>query len=490
MDELPNPITRSEQYLAKIAGAEPTLPTPITREERYLAKIAGEDVDIPPAPITRTEQYLAAIVEGGGGVEVESLSATENGTYTAEEGKAYSPVNVNVPNSYAAGDEGKVVSNGALVAQTSDSVTENGTVDTTLINSLEVNVPQGGGEEAPEKDVNFIDYDGTILYSYTAIEFAALTELPALVSHDGMAAATAWNWTLADAKAYVAKYGSLWIGQEYERLEIDIELLDTAKSPYLTFGVNGRAVIYWGDGTSDTITGTNHSVQQHTQHNYSAGGKYTISVVPDTEATQITLSPSSSLLLGAYDGQATNNVKYASCIKTVRVGSKYNVSSDAFKYCTQLKSITVPHTVIYFDSATAQYCYSLERISFPKETTYFGQDALSNCTSLQDVSMPVLSYGNYTGNNSLQNCCNLKRIVLPENLTAISNYTFSGCYGLKEIVSLATTPPTIRTSALNIGSSAGLTIYVPYSADHSVLNAYKAASGWSTFADAMVELPE
>ena len=149
MDELPNPITRSEQYLAKIAGAEPTLPTPITREERYLAKIAGENVDIPPAPITRTEQYLAAIVEGGGGggVEVESLSVTQNKTYTAPEGKAYSPVVVNVPNSYAAGDEGKVVSNGALVAQTSDSVTENGTVDTTLINSLTVNVAASGGAE-------------------------------------------------------------------------------------------------------------------------------------------------------------------------------------------------------------------------------------------------------------------------------------------------------------------------------------------------------
>ena len=50
-----------------------------------------------------------------------------------------------VPNAYAAGDEGKVVSNGALVSQSSGSTTENGTVDTTLINSLTVNVSGGGG---------------------------------------------------------------------------------------------------------------------------------------------------------------------------------------------------------------------------------------------------------------------------------------------------------------------------------------------------------
>lgn len=34
---------------------------------------------------------------GGGDITVEALSVTENGTYTASSGKAYSPVTVNVP---------------------------------------------------------------------------------------------------------------------------------------------------------------------------------------------------------------------------------------------------------------------------------------------------------------------------------------------------------------------------------------------------------
>lgn len=57
----------------------------------------------------------------------------------------YQYADVAVPNSYSASDEGKVVSNGALVAQTSDTVTTNDTYDTTLINSLTVNVSGGGG---------------------------------------------------------------------------------------------------------------------------------------------------------------------------------------------------------------------------------------------------------------------------------------------------------------------------------------------------------
>lgn len=65
-----------------------------------------------------------------------------NGTYNASNDNAdgYSSVTVNVSNTYTSTDEGKVVSSGVLVAQSSDTVTANGTVDTTLINSLTVDV--------------------------------------------------------------------------------------------------------------------------------------------------------------------------------------------------------------------------------------------------------------------------------------------------------------------------------------------------------------
>ena len=138
-----DPITRQEMFLSAATGESVELPKPITRKEMYLAKAAGEDVET-PAPVTREEIFLEAVAErgSGGDITVESLSVTENGEYTAPSGKAYSPVTVNVPNSYAAGDEGKVVSNGALVAQTAHAqVTQNGIVDTTLNNSVEVAVP-------------------------------------------------------------------------------------------------------------------------------------------------------------------------------------------------------------------------------------------------------------------------------------------------------------------------------------------------------------
>jgi len=67
----------------------------------------------------------------------------------------------------------------------------------------------GGGSSGI--DVMFYDYDGSVVTGYSAADFANLTELPANPTHEGLTA-QGWNWTLADAKTYVAKYGKLNIG--------------------------------------------------------------------------------------------------------------------------------------------------------------------------------------------------------------------------------------------------------------------------------------
>lgn len=90
---------------------------------------------------------------GGGDAVLINKSINANGTYNASSDNAdgYKKVTVSVSNSYAASDEGKVVSNGALVAQTAHAeVNANGTIDTTLNNSVVVNVPTGGGGGGPE----------------------------------------------------------------------------------------------------------------------------------------------------------------------------------------------------------------------------------------------------------------------------------------------------------------------------------------------------
>lgn len=86
---------------------------------------------------------IVDVTSGGGGATLITKNISANGTYNASSDSAdgYSQVNVAVPNTYTAGDEGKVVSSGALVSQSSITKNANGTYDTTLNNEVVINVP-------------------------------------------------------------------------------------------------------------------------------------------------------------------------------------------------------------------------------------------------------------------------------------------------------------------------------------------------------------
>ncbi len=104
--------------------------------------IEGKGVTVPSA--TKLDGYadlVDAISQGGGTLGTKTI--TSNGTYNASSDgyDGYSTVTANVPNSYSASDEGKVVSNGALVGQTTGFITENGTYTTTTNNEVIANVP-------------------------------------------------------------------------------------------------------------------------------------------------------------------------------------------------------------------------------------------------------------------------------------------------------------------------------------------------------------
>ena len=139
---------------------------------------------------------------GGGEITLETLNVDANATYNAPSGKAYKKVNVNVPNSYVAGDEGKVVSGGALVAQTAHAdvtpTTSDQTIDTTSNNSIKVkgdadlvagNIKKdveifgvtgtyeggGGGSSLPAdyQEVEYLEFYGAQYIAETGINLAA-----------------------------------------------------------------------------------------------------------------------------------------------------------------------------------------------------------------------------------------------------------------------------------------------------------------------------
>ena len=122
---------------------------------------------------------------GGSSPSLGTKTITANGTYNASSDNldGYSQVTASVPNTYSAGDEGKVVSNGALVSQSSATYTQNNTYDTTLINSVTVNV-SGGSPNLQSKTNISITSNGSFSFTPDA-GYDGLSEVSGTVNVSG-----------------------------------------------------------------------------------------------------------------------------------------------------------------------------------------------------------------------------------------------------------------------------------------------------------------
>ena len=285
---------------------------------------------------------------------------------------------------------------------------------------------------ANSKEVNFLDYDGTILYSYTAAEFAALSSMPANPTHDGLTA-QGWNWSLANAKAYVAKYGKLNIGQMYitddGKTRIYIHLEEGRTSPVLGVCPNGTVDIDWGDGTvHDTLTGSDTSTAVYTSaHSYAAPGDYVIQLTVTGSMGFV----SNGLLVYTSDPDDRNSV-YRNAIRKVELGNGViSIGAEAFQYCYSLSSITIPDSVTSIGNDVFRGCDSLSSITISDSVTSIGSAAFNSCSSLSSITIPdsVTSIGN----KAFYNCYSLSSITIPDSVTSIGEWAFQYCYSLSSI---------------------------------------------------------
>lgn len=385
------------------------------------------------------------------------------------------------------------------------------------------NIKTGGTASVAEKAVNFRDYDGTVVYSYTADEFAALTAMPDNPDHSRDAiplTSHGWNWSLEKAQAYVAKYGRLEVGQMYVttdgKTHIHIHLEKGRTSPMLGCCPNGAVDVDWGDGTEhDTLTGTSTTTAVWTPtHNYAAPGNYDIKLTVTGSMGFYGSSSSnkySGLLRYASGTDKRNNI-YQNAIKRIEIGKGViRIGGYAFQDCYSLSSVNIPDGVTSIETSAFYDCSRLSSISIPDSITDVMNNVFYNCFSLSSISIPdgVTSIGNF----AFCNCYNLSTVSIPDNVTSIGNGVFQYCYGLvsvsipdsvtsigssmcygcsgiSEYHFASTTPPAlVSTNAFN-DISADCIIYVPYSEDHSILEAYKTATNWSTYASYMQEEPQ
>ena len=334
--------------------------------------------------------------------------------------------------------------------------------------------PSGGGSVV-QKDVNFYDYDGSIVASYSAEDFANLVQLPANPSHTGLMS-QGWNWTLADAQTYVATYGKLDVGQMYVtddgKTRIYIRLEQGRLAPYFGLAVNGTATIDWGDGsTTSIVAGDSISTVINTQHIYSAPGDYVIAVSVNGSASLLGTNKGSQILW-KNSQSANENRCYQNSIQRVELGIGIDIGNYAFKACSSLASITIPSGVTSIGDSAFYYCYSLVSITIPSGVTSISSSAFYNCSSLASITIP--SGVPSIGNSAFKGCSSLASIMIPSGVTSISSYAFYDCASFSEIHFKPSTPPTVSVSNAFTYIPTDCIIYVPT----GKLTAYTSASNY------------
>lgn len=122
------------------------------------------------------------------------------------------------------------------------------------------------------------------------------------------------------------------------------------------------------------------------------------------------------------------------------------IGNHAFAYCSNLKDITFPKSLVtieynaFYQSGLSEAilpenlkeigdgvfyeCYNLEKVTFPKTLVTIGNNAFRQC-NLSEITLPDSL--KTIGNNAFRYCQQLQKVTFPEKLKTIGTYAFSYC---------------------------------------------------------------
>ena len=350
-----------------------------------------------------------------------------------------------------------------------------------------------------EKDVNFYDYDGTLLYSYTFSEATQLLELPEMPDHEGLTAQE-WNWTLEKIKEYCLDKLPVDAGATYitnnghTRIYLSIHsTLSLFKEHSIQFNLTGdiTLTVDWGDNTSNVITAS--TLLSHTYDISSTPQDIIIDISPNGNGTFYFAFVNNSTIkklitkieLGSHVTQihAWDMLNELPNLTTITIPNAITlIGAGGFGYNNSLIALVVPRNVTSLPNSFVTMCNSLKIISTPHSITETGTSLFGN-TIIKKLSIPKLIVLN---NALFASAACLEKIVIPNTVTTINAQVFYRLTSCLLCIDLTryTDPTNIPTLANATDTLPSLlnSVYVLLVANQEMLTAFTTATNWSTYA--------
>lgn len=159
-----------------------------------------------------------------------------------------------------------------------------------------------------------------------------------------------------------------------------------------------------------------------------------------------------------------------------------SIGAFSFSYCANLKNIDIPEGVEYI-GMEAFGGSGLTYVSLPNNLIEIGETAFVNCVDLINIDfskcngLEKIGYGAFSADYSLTSI-DLSQCTL---INFIDTFAFYDCSNLTSFKIGSSTPPSLEVDAFLMVNS-DFQIQVPSAS----VNAYKSASGWSSYASQIV----
>lgn len=127
---------------------------------------------------------------------------------------------------------------------------------------------------------------------------------------------------------------------------------------------------------------------------------------------------------------------------------------------------------------------AMVEITIPDSVTFVGTNAFSGCAKLAKVMWNATAATGDTMSAFYMNNV-LSTFIIGENVTSLPSQLFQNLTAMTSLTVNAATPPDATSAFTAFTPNAALKIYVP--ADS--VDAYKAATGWSAYADKIEAIP-